>query len=49
MINVNKSNFENMNQNKGKSLFTKINGKERSCENYLEEIPESFCYCQNYI
>ena len=30
MINVNKYNYHNMEQNKGQSLFLKINGKERS-------------------
>ena len=30
MINVNKYNYDNMEQSKGQSLFLKINGKERS-------------------
>ena len=48
MINVDKKNYEIMEQNKGQSLFIKINGKERSCKNYDEEISDTFCYCQNY-
>ena len=49
MINVNKNNYEAMEKHKGQSLFLKINGKERGCENYIGEISDDSCYCQNYV
>ena len=49
IINVNKYNYNELEKNKGQSLFLKINGKERSCQNYSEEINEHFCFCDNYI
>ncbi len=48
-ININKYNFPRMRQNIGQSLFIKINGNNRSCENYFDEITNDFCFCQNYI
>ena len=48
-INVNKYNFPRMRQNIGQSLFIKINGNNRSCENYFDEITNDFCFCQNYV
>jgi hypothetical protein len=49
MINVNKNDFKIMEQYKGQSLFLRINGKERSCQNYYDEITDNFCFCRNYI
>lgn len=49
MINVNKNDFKIMEQHKGQSLFLRINGKERSCQNYYDEITDNFCFCRNYI
>lgn len=48
-INVNKYNFPRMRQNIGQSLFLKINGNNRSCENYYDEITKDFCFCKNYL
>ena len=33
---------------KGQSIFKKINGKERTCNNYYEFIKHPICACQNY-
>ena len=33
---------------KGQSIFKKINGKERTCNNYYEYIKYPICACQNY-
>jgi hypothetical protein len=33
---------------KGQSIFNKINGKERTCNNYYEFIKFPICACQNY-
>ena len=49
MINVGKDKYLNMVLNKGQSLFIKINGTQRNCQNYPEEITEDFCFCENYI
>ena len=49
MINVNKYDYKNMVQNRGQSLFMKINGKERNCQKYNGEITNDFCFCQKYI
>ena len=49
MINVNKNAYKNMNLYKGQTLFLKINGRKRNCQNYPEEISDNFCFCQNYI
>ena len=48
MININKSQNMDIEQNKGQTLFLKINGEERSCNNYLGEITDNFCFCENY-
>lgn len=48
-INVNKYNFPRLRQNIGQSLLLKINGNNRSCENYYDEITNDFCFCQNYF
>ena len=49
MININKTQYENMEKNKGESLFLKVNGKNRSCRNYPEEISDNFCFCRNFV
>ena len=48
MININKYKYKNMNLEAGQSIFFKINGKERNCEKYNEEITKEFCFCENY-
>ena len=48
MINVNKYQYPQMDNEKGQSLFNKINGKERYCEKYGKNL-KTFCYCKNYI
>ena len=48
MINLNKSQIVDIEQNRGQTLFLKINGKERSCQNYIGEITDNFCFCENY-
>ncbi len=32
----------------GQSIFKKINGKERTCNNYYEYIRYPRCACENY-
>ena len=49
LINVDKNVYKNLDKNKGQSLFKKINGKERNCENYTGEITDDVCFCQKYI
>ena len=49
MININKSQIIDIEQNKGQSLFLKINGKQRSCKNYIGQITDNFCFCENYV
>ena len=49
MININKYNYQNLNTKIGQSLFIRINGKERNCQNYSEDITDDFCFCQQYI
>ena len=48
MINVNKNQYKNMNRYKGQTLFLKIDGKQRSCQNYRGEISSNLCFCKNY-
>ena len=48
MIIVDKNVYKNLDKNKGQSLFKKINGKERNCENYTGEITDDVCFCQKY-
>ena len=48
MINVKQYINRKINLNKGQSLFFKINGKIRSCDNYVEEILKKNCFCKNY-
>ena len=48
MINVNKYKYKNLDLNKGQSLFYKINGTQRNCNNYPKEITQNFCFCENY-
>ena len=38
----------NGDKNKGQSLFQKINGLERSCENYNDFDDKKDCHCINY-
>lgn len=47
MINVNKFLYPQMDNNKGQSLFEKINGKERNCGAFHEEIMGD-CFCKKY-
>ena len=49
MININKTQYKNMEQKKGQSLFLKIKERERSCQNYPKEITDNFCFCKNYV
>ena len=45
MINIDKKKFPQM-INKGQSLFEEINGLERNCKNYDNQIPNEFCFCK---
>jgi hypothetical protein len=39
----------NGDKNKGQSLFQKINGLKRSCENYINDFDDrKDCHCINY-
>ena len=49
MIDVNKFEYKNLEVYKGQSLFIKINGTQRNCQNYPEEITDNFCFCQNFV
>ena len=46
MININKFELTKINLEKGQTLFSKINGKNRSCKKYEGEIYD--CFCQDY-
>ena len=48
MVNVNKYEYNNLDWYKGQSIFYKINGTQRNCQNYPEEITKNFCFCENY-
>lgn len=45
MINVDKKKYHQM-IDKGQSLFQEINGLERFCSNYDNNIPENLCFCK---
>ena len=45
LINVNKNEYPEM-IDKGQSLFKEINGLERNCQNYNNQIPEDICFCK---
>lgn len=46
MININKYKYPQMNNEKGQSIFNKINGKERTCDKYGQDL--NTCYCKKY-
>ena len=45
LINVKKNEYPEM-IDKGQSLFKEINGLERNCKNYNNQIPEDICFCK---
>ena len=49
MINVSKYKYKKLEWNKGQSLFNKINGTQRNCQYYSNEITPNFCFCENYV
>ena len=49
MINVSKYEYIKLEWNKGQSLFNKINGTQRNCQYYSNEITQNFCFCENYM
>ena len=46
ILNVDKYKYDNIDLVKGQSLFLKINGKNRSCESYQQEINNERCFCK---
>ena len=47
MINVNKMKYKKMDNKKGQSIFSKIDGTKRNCGRYKNEI-KNYCYCKRY-
>ena len=49
ILNVSKYEYNKLDWHKGQSLFAKINGTQRNCQDYSEEISQNFCFCENYV